>query len=249
MSQPVAISVKDLKKDFMLSHSGVASLKTLVLKWKRPSLQKLEVLRGISFEVRESECLAIVGRNGAGKSTLLSLLARIYRPTSGSIEIRGRLAPLLELGAGFHPDLTGLENIFVNGMILGISRKELEKRLDQIIEFSELYNHIDSPVRTYSSGMSARLGFSIAVHVDADILLLDEVLAVGDFDFRQKCAKKIDEMREQKKTILMVSHGSGDVQRLADRCIWLQNGVAAMEGDPQTVLDAYQRNSTNVAGL
>ena len=249
MSKPVAVTVKDLKKDFLLSHSGVASLKTLVLKWQRPSLEKLEVLRGISFEVRESECLAIVGRNGAGKSTLLSLMARIYRPSSGSIEIKGRLAPLLELGAGFHPDLTGLENIFVNGMILGISRRELEKRLDQIIEFSELYNHIDSPVRTYSSGMSARLGFSIAVHVDAEVLLLDEVLAVGDFDFRTKCARKIDEMRAEGKTILMVSHGSGDVERLADRCIWLQNGVAQMEGDPKTVLQAYQENSISTPGM
>ena len=245
MSTQPAIRVKDLHKEFLLSHSGVASLKTLVLKWRRPTYQHLHVLNGVSFDVNPGECLAIVGRNGAGKSTLLSLIAQIYKPTSGSIEINGRVAPLLELGAGFHADLTGLENIFVNGMILGIGRKALEKRLDDIIEFSELQNHIDSPVRTYSSGMSARLGFAIAVHVDADILLLDEVLAVGDFDFRTKCAAKIDEMREQGKTIILVSHGGSDVERLADRCIWLQNGMVQMEGNPAEVMKNYLENSTS----
>ncbi len=241
-----AVRVQNLHKEFMLSHSGVASLKTLVLKWKRPALQRLQVLRGISFEVQHGECLGIVGRNGAGKSTLLSLMAQIYRPTTGSIEINGRLAPLLELGAGFHADLTGLENVFVNGMILGIGRQKLEERLDQIVEFSELYNHIDSPVRTYSSGMSARLGFSIAVHVDADVLLVDEVLAVGDYEFREKCSKKIDSLKAEGKTIIVVSHGSSDVERLADRCIWLQNGLIQMEGKPREVLEQYEQHSLNV---
>ena len=245
MSTDVAIRIKDLKKVFMLSHSGVASLKTLVLKWKRPSMQRLEVLRGISFEVNHGECVAIIGRNGAGKSTLLSLMAQIYKPTSGTIEMHGRVAPLLELGAGFHADLTGLENIFVNGMILGIDRKTLESRIDSIVEFSELYNHIDSPVRTYSSGMNARLGFAIAVHVDADILLVDEVLAVGDFAFRKKCMEKIDELKAQGKTIILVSHGSGDVQRLADRCIWIQNGLIQMEGKTEDVFKEYEKHSTN----
>lgn len=241
-----AIEVRDLKKEFLLSHSGVASLKTLVLKWKRPSLQHLEVLRGITFEVKHGECVAIIGRNGAGKSTLLSLMAQIYKPTSGTIEMNGRVAPLLELGAGFHVDLTGLENIFVNGMILGIDRKTLESRIDSIVEFSELYNHIDSPVRTYSSGMNARLGFAIAVHVDADILLVDEVLAVGDFAFRKKCMEKIDELKAQGKTIILVSHGSGDVERLADRCIWLQNGLIQMQGATKDVFKEYEAHSTNV---
>ncbi|MBI1756518.1 MAG: ABC transporter ATP-binding protein [Fimbriimonas ginsengisoli] len=240
-----AIRVKDLHKEFLLSHSGIASLKSLVLQWKRPSLEHLHVLRGISFEVAHSECVGIVGRNGAGKSTLLSLMARIYKPTSGSVEISGRVAPLLELGAGFHVDLTGLENIFVNGMILGISRKELEKRLDAIVEFSELYNHIDSPVRTYSSGMNARLGFAIAVHVDADVLLVDEVLAVGDYEFREKCQRKIDDLKAEGRTIVMVSHSGDDVERLSDRCIWLQNGRIEREGDPKEVLEAYVTESTN----
>lgn len=240
------IQVKDLHKEFLLSHSGVASIKSLILKWKRPSLQHLHVLKGISFDVADGECLAVLGRNGAGKSTLLSLLAQIYRPTSGTIKIEGRVAPLLELGAGFHLDLTGLENIFVNGMILGISRKELEARVDQIVEFSELYNHIDSPVRTYSSGMQARLGFSIAVHVDASVLLIDEVLSVGDYEFKAKCEQKVDSLKSEGKTIVLVSHGDADVLRLADRCIWLQNGEIEMEGDPATVVKHYLKESENV---
>ncbi len=240
------IRVNDLTKEFVINHTGVASLKTLMLKRHHVQKKILHVLRGISFEVHHGECLAIVGRNGAGKSTLLSLLAQIYRPTSGTIEIHGRVAPLLELGAGFHFDLTGLENVFVNGMILGISRKELQSRVDSIIEFSELKNHIDLPVRTYSSGMAARLGFSIAVHVDADVLLVDEVLGVGDYDFQGKCAKKIDELKAQGRTIIVVSHGAGDIRRLADRCIWLQDGLIAMEGEPDRVLTAYSERSTNV---
>ena len=243
--QPI-VQVKDLTKDFILSHSGAASVKSAVLWWKKGCLEHLHVLRGISFDVPEGQCLGIVGRNGAGKSTLLALLAQVYRPTSGLLKINGRIAPLLELGAGFHPDLTGLENIFVNGIILGISHKELEKRLDTIIEFSELYNHIDAPVRTYSSGMCARLGFSIAVHVDADVLLVDEVLAVGDFEFREKCCKRIDELKAEGKTIIVVSHGSADLERLADRCIWLQNGLIQMDGPPGAVLLEYESHSTNV---
>jgi ABC-type polysaccharide/polyol phosphate transport system ATPase subunit len=245
-SEPV-IHVKDLSKDFLLSHSGVASLKTLALNWnKHKTMQRLQVLRGISFDVQRGECVGIIGRNGAGKSTLLSLMSRIYLPTSGTIEMRGRVAPLLELGAGFHGDLTGLENIFVNGMILGISKRELSERLDSIIEFAELYNHIDAPVRTYSSGMSARLGFAIAVHVDADILLVDEVLAVGDYEFRAKCARKIDKLKSEGKTIVVVSHASPDIERLADRCIWLQNGLIEMEGRPKEVLKQYELRSVNV---
>ncbi len=242
----IAISVKNLKKDFYISHSGVASLKSHLLKLnKQEPIERLQVLKGISFDVRKGECVAVVGRNGAGKSTLLSLLSRIYLPTTGSVEIRGRMAPLLELGGGFHPDLTGYENIFVNGMILGISHDELVERVDEIVEFSELSSHIDSPVRTYSSGMNARLGFSIVVHVDAEVLLLDEVLAVGDYSFREKCAKKIDAMRAEGKTILLVSHSGSDVERLADRAIWIQGGLIRAEGSPKKVLRAYTKSSSS----
>ncbi|MBL8064653.1 MAG: ABC transporter ATP-binding protein [Chthonomonadaceae bacterium] len=236
----LAIEISDLHKEFILSHSGVGSLKTLALWWKKKSYEKLQVLKGINLNVENGECVAIVGRNGAGKSTLLSLIARVYKPTSGKLVVHGRLAPLLELGAGFHPDLSGQENILFNGMILGLTRKEVLERTPQIVEFAELEQHIDAPVRTYSSGMLARLGFSVAVHVDADILIVDEVLAVGDFSFEQKCYRRIEEFRSQGGTILFVSHNASAVRRVADRCVWLDNGQIADEGDPEAVLKSYE---------
>ncbi len=242
MTEP-AIVVEGLTKEFVLSHSGAASLKTAALWWKRKRLERLQVLRGLSFTVPRGQCAAIVGRNGAGKSTLLSLLARVYKPTSGRVEVAGRIAPLLELGAGFHPDLTGLENILFNGMILGLTRRQAVERTHAIVEFAELLGHIDSPVRTYSSGMLARLGFSIAVHVDADVLVVDEVLAVGDYAFEEKCYRRIGEFRESGGTILFVSHNAESVLRVADRCLWLEQGTVRMDGDPQEVLAAYQAPS------
>lgn len=239
MSRP-AIAIRDLKKEFLLSHSGVGSLKTMFLWWKRPTLEHLQVLRGVTFDVRKGDSVAVVGKNGAGKSTLLSLVARVYKPTSGSVEIDGRAAPLLELGAGFHPDLTGIENVFFNGVILGLTRKEVKERLPKIIEFSGLEHHIDAPVRTYSSGMLARLGFACAVHVDADILLVDEVLAVGDFEFEQKCYATIDAFRANGGSILFVSHNMDAVRRVADRVIWLKGGLIAAEGEPDAVIAQYE---------
>lgn len=239
MSEP-AIHIRGLEKEFRLSHSGVASLKTLMLWSKASSYEQLHVLRGIDLDVQSGECVAVVGKNGAGKSTLLSLLARVYKPTRGTLEVRGRVAPLLELGAGFHPDLTGEENVFFNGVILGLTRKEVRDRLDAIVEFSELRRYIDAPVRTYSSGMLARLGFAIAVHVDADVLLVDEVLAVGDFEFERKCYSKIDEFRSAGGTILFVSHQLDSVRRVADRCVWLENGLIREHGDVESVLAHYE---------
>lgn len=239
MKEP-AISVRELRKEFLLSHSGVGSIKTALLWWKRKTLERLQVLRGVSFEVRRGECVAIVGRNGAGKSTLLSLLARVYRPSAGEVAVNGRVAPLLELGAGFHPDLTGIENVFFNGVVLGLTRRQVAARMDEIVRFAELEHHIDSPVRAYSSGMLARLGFSVAVHVDADILIVDEVLAVGDYEFERKCYERIDLFRAAGGTILFVSHSHDAVMRVADRCIWLQDGLVHMEGSPESVLAAYE---------
>ncbi len=236
-----AIRIKDLKKEFAVSHSGIASIKTLLVWWKRRSIVKLDVLKGVSFDIKKGECLAIIGKNGAGKSTLLSLLAKIYKPTSGTMEVNGRVAPLLELGAGFHPDLTGIENVYFNAVILGLTREEVKKRLPSIIEFSELGDAVEAPVRTFSSGMMARLGFSIAVHVDADILIVDEVLAVGDQRFEQKCLKRVEEFRAAGGTILLVSHQLDTVREFADRCIWLNNGVVAMEGKPADVIEVYRR--------
>lgn len=243
MSQ-VKVAVHDLHKEFRLSHSGASSLKTALLWWRRRRVETLKVLNGVDFELHQGESIAIVGRNGAGKSTLLSILARVYKPTSGSISVNGRLAPLLELGAGFHPDLTGIENIFFNGVILGLTRAEIQSRMDTIIAFSELETHIDAPVRTYSSGMLARLGFAIAVHVDAEILLVDEVLAVGDFQFEQKCYARIDEFQKQGGSILFVSHQMDAVKRVADRCLWLSRGKIVDEGDPETIIARYGQGET-----
>lgn len=234
------VSVKNIRKEFVLSHSGAASLKTLLLWWKKRRVEQLVALKDLNLEIRKGECVALVGRNGAGKSTLLSLLSRIYKPTSGTIEVSGKLAPLLELGAGFHPDLTGVENVVFNGVILGLTRKQVYDRMDNIIEFAELRRHIDAPVRTYSSGMLARLGFSVAVHVDAEILIVDEVLAVGDYAFEQKCYARIDAFRKDGGTILFVSHNMESVKRVADRCVWLKDGKVEMDGDPETVIAAYQ---------
>ncbi len=235
-----AIIIRDLRKQFKLSHSGAAGLKSALLWWKKRSIENLEVLRGIDLTVEPGECVAVVGRNGAGKSTLLSLLARVYKPTSGQVSVEGRIAPLLELGAGFHPDLTGVENIYFNGIILGLSRSEIKDRTDSIIAFSELEKHIDAPVRTFSSGMLARLGFSIAVHVDAEVLLVDEVLAVGDFEFQRKCFAKIDEFKKSGGAILFVSHEMDDVRRVATRCVWLKDGRIEAEGDPETIITQYE---------
>lgn len=235
----VAIKMSGLRKTFRLSHSGAGSLKTSLLWWKSRNIEEKEVLKGVDIEIQKGECVALIGRNGAGKSTMLSLISKIYKPTAGEISIDGRLAPLLELGAGFHPDLTGLENILFNGMILGLTRKEVQERTAEIVAFAELEDQIDTPIRTYSSGMLARLGFAIAVHVDAEILIVDEVLAVGDYAFEKKCYDFIDQFRKDGGTILFVSHNADSVRRVADRCIWLENGGVKMDGSVDSVLVEY----------
>lgn len=239
MSTEFGIRIKDIRKEFVVNHTGIASLKSLLVFWKKRTVVRHEVLKGISLDVRKGECLAIIGKNGAGKSTLLSLLAKIYKPSSGSIEVNGRVAPLLELGAGFHPDLTGYENVYFNAIILGLTREQVKERLPSIIEFSELGDAIGAPVRTYSSGMMARLGFSIAVHVDAEVLIVDEVLAVGDQQFKKKCLERVGEFRAQGGTILLVSHELDSVKDFADRCIWLADGVVKMTGTPDEVISTY----------
>ena len=242
-----AISIQDIHKDFILSNSAIGSIKTLFVWWKKRSRQELKVLRGITFDVMPGECVALVGRNGAGKSTILSLIAKIYKPTSGRIITNGRIAPLLELGAGFHPDLTGAENIMFNAVVLGLTRKQVRERFDEIVAFSEIGDHIYNPVRTYSSGMMARLGFSVAVHVDADTLIVDEVLSVGDFEFTQKCLARLTKFRKEGGTILLVSHAAETVKLFADRAIWLQQGVVQMDGEPEAVLEQYfQRSESDI---
>jgi lipopolysaccharide transport system ATP-binding protein len=241
MKTDLGIQIKDIRKEFVVNHTGIASLKSLLVFWKKRTVVRHEVLKGVSLDVKRGECLAIIGKNGAGKSTLLSLLARIYKPSSGSIEVNGRVAPLLELGAGFHPDLTGYENVYFNAIILGLTREQVKERLPSIIEFSELGDAIGAPVRTYSSGMMARLGFSIAVHVDAEVLIVDEVLAVGDQQFKKKCLQRVGEFRAQGGTILLVSHELDSVKEFADRCVWLADGVVKMTGTPDEVIETYVR--------
>lgn len=235
-----AIRIQALRKSFVLSLSGEGSLKTAALWWKRRQLEQIEVLRGIDLTVPKGQCLAVIGRNGAGKSTLLSILARVYLPSEGTVEVEGRLAPLLELGAGFHPDLSGRENVMFNSMILGLSRAEALARTPAVLAFSGIEQFADAPVRAYSSGMLARLGFSVAVHVDADILVVDEVLAVGDAEFEAKCYDRLGQFRAEGGTIVFVSHDLDAVARVADRCVWLKDGVVHKDGDVGQVLAAYR---------
>ena len=196
-------------------------------------------LKNISFEVYRGECFGVIGRNGAGKSTLLGLTAGVLKPDSGEIVVKGRISPLLELGAGFHPELTGRENIILNGILLGMTKKEVLKKMDEIIEFSELENFIDQPIRTYSSGMITRLGFSVVAHLDPEILLIDEVLAVGDINFQKKCMDKILEFRKKGVTILLVSHSLGQVETLCDRAMWIDEHQVKAIGKASEVCKAY----------
>jgi ABC-type polysaccharide/polyol phosphate transport system ATPase subunit len=198
------------------------------------------VLSGITFRVKQGQSLSIIGRNGSGKSTLLKILAGIYRADHGRIRVQGRIGALLDLGTGFHPEFSGRENVFINGIILGLSKKEVRQRFDQIVQFAGLEASIDEPVKTYSSGMYMRLGFAVAVHADLDILLIDEILAVGDAAFQLKCFDKIAEFRQHSKTIILVSHDLASVEQLSDEVLWLDHGVIREQGEPQRVINQYR---------
>ncbi len=201
--------------------------------------EALQAVDEVSLRIPQGAAFGIVGRNGSGKSTLLKLMAGITRPTSGSVQVRGRVSALIELGAGFHPEISGRENVFINGVMLGLTRREIARRFDEIVEFAELADFIDAPVRTYSSGMYMRLGFAVAVHVDADVLLVDEVLAVGDERFSLKCLDKFAEYKRRGKTTVLVTHGLGMVERFCDEALWLDAGQVRTSGDPRRVLHAY----------
>jgi ABC-type polysaccharide/polyol phosphate transport system ATPase subunit len=201
--------------------------------------QTLEALKGVSFDVAAGRTLGIVGRNGSGKSTILKLIAGIGKPTEGTIHVRGKVSALIELGAGFHPEISGRENVFINGMMLGLGKKDVAERFDDIVEFAELREFIDAPVKTYSSGMYMRLGFAVAIHVDPDVLLIDEVLAVGDEAFTHKCLDKFAEFRRRGRTVLLVTHSLDLVTRFCDEAVWLDGGVLRLQGDPRRVIDAY----------
>jgi ABC-type polysaccharide/polyol phosphate transport system ATPase subunit len=242
-AEPV-ITGRDLSKKFTIHHLKTTNLKERLLgavHRKKYTKETFWALRDVDFEVRRGETLGLIGPNGSGKSTLLQLIARIILPDRGTVKIDGRVAALLELGAGFNPDLSGRENIFLNASILGFGRREIEEKLDEIIAFSELERFIDTPVRNYSSGMYARLGFSIAVHVDPDILLVDEVLAVGDEAFARKCSDKFDQFRQRKKTIVIVSHDLGAVEQLCDRALLLHKGEVITLGKARDAIIDYHR--------
>jgi ABC-type polysaccharide/polyol phosphate transport system ATPase subunit len=196
-------------------------------------------LEGVSFEVPRGATFGVIGENGSGKSTLLKLVAGITKPSRGTLAVDGRVSALIELGAGFHPEISGRENVSINGIMLGLTRREVERRFDEIVDFAELREFIDAPVKTYSSGMYMRLGFAVAIHVDPDVLLIDEVLAVGDEAFTRKCLDKIAEFHRRGKTILFVTHSLGLVEKMCDDALWLRHGRAADRGDPKRVVDAY----------
>lgn len=240
-----AVRISDASKIYQrYSHrKQFRTLKSALLKGNliqelRPD-ETFTALSGVTFNIREGSTFAVIGRNGSGKSTLLKLMAGITKPTTGTVEVNGRVSALIELGAGFHPEISGRENVFINGIMLGLSKKEIHRLFDRIVEFAEIDEFIDAPVKTYSSGMYMRLGFAVAIHVNPDVLLIDEVLAVGDEAFVHKCLDKISEFRRRKKTIILVTHSLGLVEKMADEALWLDQGQIQLRGDPKKVVDAY----------
>src|SRR5689334_7692447 len=201
--------------------------------------ETFQALRGVSLQVKKGCTYGVIGRNGSGKSTLLKCVAGITRPTEGEVNVDGRISALIELGAGFHPEISGRENVFINGIMLGLTKREIQRRFDEIVEFAELKDFIDAPVKTYSSGMYMRLGFAVAIHVDPDVLLVDEVLAVGDEGFTHKCLDKFAEFKRRGKTILLVTHSLGLVERFCDEAVWLDDGHVKGLGDPKRIVGAY----------
>jgi ABC-2 type transport system ATP-binding protein len=240
MSTPkTAVAAVDVSKKFRLFKERNSSLKVALLRGRRAVVEEFWALKNVSFEVEEGETFGLVGENGSGKSTMLKCLTKILRPDGGSVEVNGKVSALLELGAGFHPELSGRENVFLNGAILGLSQKELRRRFDEIVDFAGIAPFIDEPVKNYSSGMYVRLGFSVAINVDPDVLFVDEVLAVGDEAFQRKCNEKFAELKEQGKTIVLVSHGMAGVQQICDRVAWFEHGRLMRIGDPREVIEAY----------
>lgn len=234
-----AICVKDVYKNFNVYLDKANTIKERMIFFSRNRKQKREVLKGINLNIKRGEVVALIGTNGSGKSTLLKLMTKIMYPNSGTIDVSGKLTSLLELGAGFHPDFSGRENIYFNASIFGLTRKEIDQKLNDIIEFSELQNFIDNPIRTYSSGMFMRLAFAVAINVNADILLIDEILSVGDEHFQNKCIEKMLELKKEGKTMVFVTHSMESVRKLCTRAVWLYNGKIQMDGQALDVIEKY----------
>jgi ABC-2 type transport system ATP-binding protein len=233
------VRADEVWKKFRLYHERNQSLKAAVMRRGRATYEDFWALKDVSFEVPAGTTFALVGHNGSGKSTMLKTLARILRPDQGSVAVKGKVSALLELGAGFHPELSGRENVYLNGAILGLSKRELDKRFDDIVGFAGLERFIDSPVKNYSSGMYVRLGFSVAINVDPDVLLIDEVLAVGDEEFQRKCLERVADLRAAGKTIVVVTHALSTVRNMCDQAVWLEHGEVRATGTGDEVADAY----------
>jgi ABC-2 type transport system ATP-binding protein len=247
MDAPVVIRLEEIALCYRLAKQRIPSLKEYAIHWMRGALsyEKLWALRDVSLTVCRGETLGIVGRNGAGKSTLLKVISRVLKPTQGTIDVQGRISPILELGAGFDFELTGIENVYLNALLLGHSRREIDDKLEEIIEFSGLGDFVRSPIRNYSSGMLSRLGFSVATAWIPDVLILDEVLSVGDASFTSKCEERINRFHEAGTTVLLVSHSAGAIKKNCTRCIWLDAGRLRADGETQEVLDLYLHAGTD----
>lgn len=248
LDEDILIDVNDVGMRFRMPTEKIDNMKEYFIKLIKGKLKyrNFHVLDGINLQVRRGESLALIGRNGAGKSTLLRIIAGIIEPTAGFVRTRGNMAPLLKLGAGFDSNATGKENIFLNGAMLGFSKREMQKKYDSIVEFSELKDFMNVPIKNYSSGMLTRLGFSIAVDIHPDILLIDEILAVGDAPFQKKCAEKIDSLRKEGTTFIVVSHSMEQVKRLCQRAVYLKNGKIIQYGTAQEVADRYLKECNEV---
>lgn len=244
MSNP-AVVVDDVSKKFRLYHERNQTLKSAVMRGRTSRHDEFWALRNVSFDVEAGQTFGIIGSNGSGKSTLLKCLAKIYWPTSGSITYNGKMASLLEVGSGFHFELSGRENIYLNGSILGMSKKEIDSKIDSIIDFSGVERFIDQPVKNYSSGMYVRLGFSVAIHVQPDILVVDEVLSVGDEDFQHKSFEKFLDLKREGKTIILVSHALDVVADICDQVAWIEKGVLQKTGDGSDVVAAYRAHDAS----
>ena len=246
LDSEVAIEVTDLVMEFKVTKDKIDTLKEYVirtLKRNKKAKRKIRILDGISFEVKRGERVGILGFNGSGKGTLLRIISGIYEPTEGTVKINGKVAPLLAISAGFDKNYTGKNNIFLNGAFLSMDENYLKEKYDEIVEFSELGEFINYPVKNYSKGMQAKLGFSVATAIKPDILILDEVLGVGDIKFKKKSNAKIQSMMKEGVTVLLVSHSIGQIKKICDRCIWIENGKIVMEGEAKEVCDAYVKSS------
>jgi ABC-2 type transport system ATP-binding protein/lipopolysaccharide transport system ATP-binding protein len=228
--------------NYRVPSERIQTIKEYLIRWVQGKIKQRDfwALKAVDLRVLRGETFGVIGHNGAGKSTLLKLVARVLRPTTGKVVVRGSVAPLLEFGAGFHPELTGRENIYLNGALLGFTRNDMEQKFNRIVDFAELWDFIDNPIRTYSSGMLARLGFAVATDIDPDVLLIDEVLSVGDEVFQRKSAARIQDFRERGATVLMVSHSMEIIQNMCHRAAWLDHGELKLIGTPESVIQAYR---------